>query len=773
MVETKRLLLEPYLTLLSKIGILSKIVDFWRVKDKRVIESLKKELHTTLFNSPTFYGELHYYISDLFTHLWEDKRTVVDCYRDALKEIVELLFDGYKIRDLQLFKIATSSVVRELPISAFHKLRGLPCPEGVKIEHYCDVPYYIDDLREHHLHAGLAYRFSDVIDFVVRRLHFFMKKWQGKVEKRVISLLKLLANSYAVIEKKSLLEKKLRPQGDCSYNEDRLEEINFFALLCHQLWAFENSLPIPLYLDYLKDFSFEKTLFEAVSCLFDEDAEDEEVLASLIFIISLNELYSLNVHDRFYRGLDYFSGKFIKRNPFKSGVQGFDSSYRFSDFADEVYKRFFSKQEKLSSVELRMYPSGKSLVEWKKVIDSWKERTSGLEKEFGIIFHFVKMKSSKDFENLPKFRRKVYRKSKELANFLRANREYVPLFVGIDCASQEYWTPAWVFAPLFSFWKKKAHHYIPALKEQSYPHLKFTYHAGEDFIDVATGLKNVYEAVKFLELQSGDRIGHGLVLGLDVESYSLKHRQIKISSLYYFFHLLWLNYMTYKHPELSHYGERVLRELFRLKELSFLSEVFKATFNERLNAWDFRLFLVNLYESLKFEFVPHGDTSLYGKLWKESGESDREEFKVCHIFLMRLFREYGKFKRLIKKKFSLDPLLDKRSDFTFEEQLEFLKKIQEVTLGIVVKKGIVVEACPSSNLYIRGLVDYKEHLVVRLKEFIKKRELRVSLNTDNPLIFDTTILEEYLLINEALPEKDREKVIEALRKNARDFSFAE
>ena len=174
--ETKRLLLEPYLTLWSNIQTFNKIVGFWNVRNREVVESLKKELHRTLFNHPTSYGELHYYISDLFTHLWEDKETVLDCYRDALEQIVELLFDGYKIRDLQLFKIATSSVVKELPIFAFHKLKGLPCPEKVKIEHYCDVPYYIDDLRELHLHAGLAYRFSDVIDFVVRRLHFFIKK---------------------------------------------------------------------------------------------------------------------------------------------------------------------------------------------------------------------------------------------------------------------------------------------------------------------------------------------------------------------------------------------------------------------------------------------------------------------------------------------------------------------------------------------------------------------------------------------------------------------
>lgn len=49
--------------------------------------------------------------------------------------------------------------------------------------------------------------------------------------------------------------------------------------------------------------------------------------------------------------------------------------------------------------------------------------------------------------------------------------------------------------------------------------LRVTYHVGEDFLDVCDGLRAVDEAVEFLELGNGDRIGHGLVLGLDSGTY--------------------------------------------------------------------------------------------------------------------------------------------------------------------------------------------------------------------------------------------------------------
>jgi len=45
--------------------------------------------------------------------------------------------------------------------------------------------------------------------------------------------------------------------------------------------------------------------------------------------------------------------------------------------------------------------------------------------------------------------------------------------------------------------------------------LGITVHAGEDFVDPLTGLRNIWEAAVDLELGEGDRIGHALAAGLD------------------------------------------------------------------------------------------------------------------------------------------------------------------------------------------------------------------------------------------------------------------
>lgn len=51
------------------------------------------------------------------------------------------------------------------------------------------------------------------------------------------------------------------------------------------------------------------------------------------------------------------------------------------------------------------------------------------------------------------------------------------------------------------------------------PPLRETYHVGEVFTDIVDGLRAVDEAVHFLNLDCGDRLGHATVLGMDVEKW--------------------------------------------------------------------------------------------------------------------------------------------------------------------------------------------------------------------------------------------------------------
>lgn len=47
------------------------------------------------------------------------------------------------------------------------------------------------------------------------------------------------------------------------------------------------------------------------------------------------------------------------------------------------------------------------------------------------------------------------------------------------------------------------------------PTLRATVHAGEDFTRLAEGIRRMHESVEFGLLRMGDRIGHGVALGVD------------------------------------------------------------------------------------------------------------------------------------------------------------------------------------------------------------------------------------------------------------------
>ena len=85
------------------------------------------------------------------------------------------------------------------------------------------------------------------------------------------------------------------------------------------------------------------------------------------------------------------------------------------------------------------------------------------------------------------------------------------------CAD-ELAVPNWVFRPLVTHIRQAAGvggRELAGLGERQPAPLRTTVHAGEDFSHLLTGLRHVDEAAETLGLREGDRIGHGLALGVD------------------------------------------------------------------------------------------------------------------------------------------------------------------------------------------------------------------------------------------------------------------
>ena len=93
-----------------------------------------------------------------------------------------------------------------------------------------------------------------------------------------------------------------------------------------------------------------------------------------------------------------------------------------------------------------------------------------------------------------------------------------------------------------------------------------TYHAGEDFLDVVDGLRAIDEAIRFLNLDCGDRIGHALALGVNVaEWYQGKGCQISLSTQDHLDNIAWM-YHALKRYKIE--GCEVLKDyLLELREL--------------------------------------------------------------------------------------------------------------------------------------------------------------------------------------------------------------
>ncbi|MDO7487587.1 hypothetical protein Q5O89_20880 [Peribacillus frigoritolerans] len=96
-------------------------------------------------------------------------------------------------------------------------------------------------------------------------------------------------------------------------------------------------------------------------------------------------------------------------------------------------------------------------------------------------------------------------------------------------------------------------------------------------------------------------------------------------------------------------------------------------------------------------------------------------------------------------------------------------------------KGIIVETNPSSNTAIANLGSIFDHYIQELNEMNisdEKNLMQVTINTDDPIIFNTNINNEFAYIFFALKEKGypREKLlqwIDKVRENGMQSSFIE
>ncbi|MGH0522074.1 hypothetical protein CN581_14945 [Bacillus toyonensis] len=392
-----------------------------------------------------------------------------------------------------------------------------------------------------------------------------------------------------------------------------------------------------------------------------------------------------------------------------------------------------------------------------------------LAPQIGIIIHFIKEEDTSlssncwnDDEKKRYFYDLQHRYHMEVEAINRL-RESVPgladYLIGIDAANLETNTEPWVFAPIYKKARNSDSHKLVYYNNpvKVIRNLGFTYHVGEDFRHMITGLRHIDEVIEHFQYRSGDRIGHGIVLGVSAITWANKHKVVVLPQNEYLDNMLWIWGLNREHNLKLHI------ENLELKILKVAEQIYTT-----LDGLD----VYKLWKNYKEKFSSP-------KLKNESIAENCSKFK-CPIVNQEITRwdlntlHYTQHCSYYNEKLS-KPIQIEIND----EEVSVIKTIQKFIKSKISREGIVVETNPSSNIAIGELEHIFEHYIHNLNSVNPESDsIKVTINTDDPIVFNTNISNEYAYIFYSLIEKgfSREQAIlwiDKIRDNGMTSSFIE
>lgn len=438
-------------------------------------------------------------------------------------------------------------------------------------------------------------------------------------------------------------------------------------------------------------------------------------------------------------------------------------------------------------LEARICPWDTALDNKKQIenLDKWIDPDEKMRDRYGYIMHFVKMsdQSSDSLYRHYELRNTIHKQSKALIDL----REKYPLIAervyGIDACNQEIGCRPEVFADCFRWLGSHTACKYSVDGLSFIPQLRITYHVGEDFLDVADGLRAIDETIKFMGLQYGDRLGHALALGIDVEKWYAQKKRIILPMQDYLDNIVWIYHAMQEYHILD--SDNVIS--FLRQEFSYyFQEIF--LLNIKKEILDKILVNANDYYSKHNINHCHNGTALvfdidnYIKSWQLRGDNPgyycsgffkedafpfEEKYKINlnypELFQVRYVAEAA----ILNYYYQYDSKVREKGSKRIEKKLpasciKVIKEIQKKMQFRIKKKGIFIETNPTSNYLIGTFEHYDEH---PLMEFYNKdieyniddirncAQLSVSINTDDQGIFSTNLENEFSLMALALEQK--------------------
>ena len=367
----------------------------------------------------------------------------------------------------------------------------------------------------------------------------------------------------------------------------------------------------------------------------------------------------------------------------------------------------------------------------------------GLDRSYPGVPPDTRLRTCPDVGNPSGFRfarfyLKQRRHAQALVSVLRDFPCALHTFRGLDLCTDEAGVPIWVMAPLIRWVREAGQAAAIHLRDRgiaNLPPLSTTVHAGEDFVHLRTGLRRLHEAIRHLGLEEGDRIGHGIALGLDPSTWFEQTGRVIQPLEERLFDLVW---------EWEFYAVRGINVgSGRIGYITrTIARLTKRMFDEAHTPEDLVQFVHALHDEQQLKARGFPDKSRRQNSRVNSGGD--HEHRPHHLLV-----KYLRSTEVWRQGRTLETIT--LSDQPHE--LEALHNLQSALRKEVGTRGLTVEVNPSSNLLIGNGGRLKDHPIWRLRPVHAIDQippLSVCIGSDDPLTFATTLPQEYQLLFDAI-----------------------
>ncbi|MHB9140858.1 MAG: hypothetical protein ACYC25_03165 [Paludibacter sp.] len=447
---------------------------------------------------------------------------------------------------------------------------------------------------------------------------------------------------------------------------------------------------------------------------------------------------------------------------------------------DSVYERLISNlainatfnNQKIQYLEARITPksNSKSITDSILLVDRHIKDKAFIIKsskplkskdKYYYIFHYIKT-PEKYFNGSLDLKPKNWKKRSEVKkqtigiySARNRNPKIGNRIVAIDAANSEFGCRPEVFAQAYRFLKNsRIINRFEYIKHYPLQNLGYTYHVGEDFYDLVDGMRAIDEAILFLNLKIGDRLGHALVLGVDSSVYyTKKNKTILMPKQDFLDNVVWLLVVIKK------FGVEVPEKLiFKLK--GWYEQYFRYIFQEArptthtyYQSWLLRGDNPNLYTLPENE--PRNESFWWNKYALNKFNNDIDLARV-NIDARKLYYRYH-FDSTVKERGS-----ESDEYIICNDYIEMVSKLQQKMLFMLAKEHLAIETNLTSNKLIGDFQLYENHPITKFfnsglelnaEKLNSCPQINVSINTDDQGIFATSVEKEFSLMALSLIKK--------------------